>query len=158
MYPEIGKIYGNRVRIRACGICWEEDKLLMVNHIGLTEGNFWAPPGGGVNFGDTVPGTLEREIGEETGLSVSVGPFLCVCEFLKAPLHAVELFFEVFVTGGTIKTGYDPELPPGGQIISAVTFMPFDAIRRLKKEERHALFEIFDTPESLKKATGYWKI
>lgn len=158
MYPEIGRIYGNRVRVRTCGICWDGNKVLMVNHIGLSPGNFWAPPGGGVEFGESLSETLEREFMEETGLEVVVGEFMCVCELLKSPLHAVELFFEVDVRGGTLMKGKDPELPPGSQMISSVAFMNFEAIRQLDKGEKHGLFDIFKTEKELKSASGYWKI
>jgi len=158
MRPEIGRIYGNRVRVRACGICWNGNDVLMVNHIGLSRANFWAPPGGGVEFGENVSETLEREFMEETGLEVVVGQFMCVCEFLKTPLHAVELFFEVGIKGGTLIKGKDPELPSDTHMISSVAFMSFEAIRQLAKEERHGLFEIFKTEKELKSASGYWKI
>ena len=158
MCPEIGKIFGNRVRVRACGICWDGNKLLMVKHIGLGKGDFWAPPGGGVEFGDTLAETLEREFMEETGLEVMVGPFKGVCEFLNRPLHAIELFFDVTVKGGTLLKGKDPELSEDNQIITSVAFMPFESIRQLDKSERHGLFEIFRTENELKAATGFWKI
>lgn len=158
MYPEIGRIYGNRVRVRTCGLCWEGDRLLMVNHRGLNDGNFWAPPGGGVEFGDSVVETLEREFKEETGLEIAVGRFFCVCEFVKTPLHAIELFFEVSVRAGMLQKGVDPEHGAGSQIISSVAFLPMEAIARLDKGERHGLFDIFRTEKELKSATGYWKI
>lgn len=158
MCPEIDRIYGNRVRVRACGICWHENKVLMVNHIGLGSRNFWAPPGGGVEFGESLSETLEREFIEETGLQVVIGRFVGVCELLKRPLHAVELFFEVSIKGGTLTKGIDPELPAGSQMISSVAFMSFEAIRGLDKGEKHGLFEIVKSEKELKTASGYWKI
>lgn len=158
MVPEIDRIYGNRVRVRACGICWEGATVLVVNHRGLTPGDFWAPPGGGVELGDTGPMTLEREFLEETGLEVATGRLMCVFEYVKMPLHAVELFFEVELTGGTLRIGSDPELPAGGQIVTDVRFMSFDELGRMKAEEKHGIFRVFPTPEKLKTAAGYWKI
>ncbi|HEY8511397.1 MAG TPA: NUDIX domain-containing protein [Cyclobacteriaceae bacterium] len=158
MVPEIDGIYGNRVRVRACGICWHGDSVLVVNHVGLTEGDFWAPPGGGVEFGSTVPETIEREFREETGLQVQTGRFLCVFEYLNTPLHAIELFFEVEQRDGTLRKGIDPELPPDKQIITAARFMSFEELGKVKASEKHGIFRIFSTPESLKTAYGYWKI
>jgi 8-oxo-dGTP diphosphatase len=158
MVPEIDQIYGNRVRVRACGICWDGDRVLVVNHQGLTDGDFWAPPGGGVEFGSSVPETIEREFREETGLEVVTGRHLCVFEYVNAPLHAVELFFEVEWRGGTLRTGSDPELPPDRQIITAARFMSFEELGTLKSAEKHGIFRMFSTPESLKTAYGYWKI
>ena len=68
MCPEIDKIYGNRVRVRTCGIYWKDNMILMVNHLGLGPANFWAPPGGGVEYGESLTRALEREFEEETGL------------------------------------------------------------------------------------------
>ncbi|HEX7016403.1 MAG TPA: NUDIX hydrolase [Cyclobacteriaceae bacterium] len=158
MTPEIDRIYGNRVRVRACGICWEGDCVLVVNHRGLTDGDFWAPPGGGVEFGASVPETIEREFREETGLEVSTGRHMCVFEYLNTPLHAVELFFEVDRRGGTLRTGTDPELPSERQIIMDARFMSFEELTAVKAEEKHGIFRIFSTPEKLRKAKGYWKI
>jgi 8-oxo-dGTP diphosphatase len=115
--PEIAEIYGNKVRIRVCGLCWQDDSLLLVMHR-MTSGNFWGPPGGGVEFGELLENALKREILEETGLQVDIGKFLFGCEFIKHPLHAVELFFEVKKTGGMLKKGDDPEF----QIIEKVQF------------------------------------
>ncbi|MFO7257667.1 MAG: NUDIX hydrolase [Bacteroidota bacterium] len=158
MVPEIDRIYGKRVRVRACGICWDGDRVLVVNHQGLTDGDFWAPPGGGVEFGFSVPETITREFREETGLEVETGRHLCVFEYINTPLHAVELFFEVERRGGTLRTGTDPELPPDRQIITAARFMSFEELGRVSAAEKHGIFRIFNTPESLRTAYGYWKI
>jgi 8-oxo-dGTP diphosphatase len=59
-----------------------------------------------------------------------VGKFLFVHEFLEAPLHAVELFFQVQIIGGTLKKGIDPELAHDAQII--------DELRWFSREEIEA--------------------
>src|SRR5687768_3957449 len=104
----IRSTYGNRVRLRACDICWRENALLLVNHSGVTAAPFWAPPGGGVEFGESVDACLKKEFLEETGLEISTGKFLFACEFIHEPLHAIELFFSVSVVGGFLKKGNDP--------------------------------------------------
>ena len=39
--------FGNKLRVRVCGICIENNKILMVNHHSLNKGDdFWGPPGG----------------------------------------------------------------------------------------------------------------
>src|SRR5262245_31312473 len=110
MDGEIAKIYGNRLRVRACGLCWDMDRLLLVNHRMASGTNLWLPPGGGVDFGETLETALKREFFEETGLEITVSQFAFGCEFIKEPLHSLELFFNVIRTGGSLKTGYDPEL------------------------------------------------
>src|SRR5687767_8644102 len=100
MDAELAKIYGNKVRVRACGICWKDDRLLLVNHKGITSSDFWAPPGGGVDFEESIETTLKKEFEEETGLIIKPGDFLFGCELIQKPIHAVELFFETQITGG----------------------------------------------------------
>lgn len=158
MNPKIDEIFGGRVRVRACGICWMGGNLLMVNHVGLSGSKFWAPPGGGVEFGDAVSDTLSREFREETGLEVKTGRFMFICEYMRPPLHAIELFFEVEIVGGSLIRGRDPEMPPNNQLIEEVAFLGYGQIQDLKPEERHALFEIYRTEKALRSASGYWKI
>ena len=154
MDAEIAKIYGNRVRVRICGLCWSDDRLLMVNHKGITATNFWAPPGGGLEFGQSMTACLTREFEEETGLQVTVRNFQFGCEFIHDPLHAVELFFDTVVLGGELKTGKDPEL----QIIKEVRFMSADEIRGMGRSELHGIFQITGNLGGLRNLTGFFSI
>jgi len=98
------------VRVRACGLCWDGNKLLLVNHYGLYNHDFWAPPGGGVEFGQSTALNLEREFAEETGIAIQTGEFQFLFEFIYPPLHAIELYFNVVVRAGSPITGIDPEM------------------------------------------------
>jgi len=158
MNDQIDKLFGRRVRVRACGLCWEEDKLLLVNHKGLTNGNFWAPPGGGVDFGKSVGETLIHEFKDETGLNIEPGEFRFICEFINEPLHAIEMYFDVKRLSGEMTLGTDPEMPVDTQILSDIQFMHFREILDLPILERHGLFTHFPSEKSLKSASGYWKI
>ena len=82
MDKEVARIYGNKVRVRACGVCWQDDRLLMVNHASLTPTDFWAPPGGGVEFGQSIEEALKQEFIEETGLNITPLEFLFGCEYI----------------------------------------------------------------------------
>jgi 8-oxo-dGTP diphosphatase len=158
MNEQIDKLFGGKVRVRACGLCWNRGKLLLVNHSGLTKGSFWAPPGGGVDFGKTIIETLISEFEEETGLNVRAGNLKFVNEFIDQPFHAIELYFEVKLLSGDLKVGFDPELAGSEQIIKEIRFMGFDEIQALPREERHGMFNLFGTEEALKVASGYYKI
>jgi 8-oxo-dGTP diphosphatase len=154
MDTKISDVYGNRVRVRICGICWRNSDLLLVNHRGLSQGDFWAPPGGGLEFGESAAERLQKEFREETGLIVTPGRFLFACEFIQRPLHAIELFFEVAETGGTLQKGNDPELA----IIDAARFMKPDEIRDLPAQQRHGIFGLVKSPRELKILTGFFRI
>ena len=111
MSNEITEIYGKRLRVRVCGLLYEHERLLLVNHTLPDHPEWWAPPGGGVEFGEALEDALKREFEEETGLKITVGQFAFGCEFIGGSLHAIELFFHVTRLGGTPAIGYDPELP-----------------------------------------------
>ena len=154
MQPEINKLYGNKVRVRASGLCWRNEELLLVNHRGLTAGDFWAPPGGGVEFGEAVHDGLRREFREETGLQVRVEQFLFACEFIDSPLHAIELFFKVSAVGGSVVKGQDPEL----SIIQEVKFIGVREMQDIPSSFRHGIFNLVRSPESLKTLSGFFTI
>jgi 8-oxo-dGTP diphosphatase len=154
MENDIAHIYGERVRVRVCGICRQGESILMVNHRGITRTNFWSPPGGGVEFASTIDETLTREFREETGLIIQPGKFLFGCEFIKDPLHAIELFFAVKPAGGTLMTGTDPELP----IIEQVRFMTMSEIKNAGSDEVHGIFKLINTLADLEELAGFYRI
>ena len=153
MNPEIAEIYGNKVRIRVMGLCWQSDALLMVRHQ-MGDTDLWAPPGGGIEFGELLEDALKREFLEETGLMVSVGKFLFGCEFVQEPLHAIELFFEVNRLSGELKTGDDPEL----SIIRNAQFLSPDEIRRIPAGYIHGIFKNLGNPDKLRHMSGFYRI
>ena len=119
--------YGNQLRVRVCGICVQDHKILLINHSGLNQSNeFWSPPGGGLQFGETIEECLKREFFEETNTVISIGKFLKVREFLKPPLHAIELYYEVKIESGILKKGFDPEMEL--QIIKDIQWLNFDEV------------------------------
>lgn len=130
--------YAGKLRVRVCGICLQDNKLLLVRHSPTLDNTaFWAPPGGGLQYGETMQGCLRREFEEETGLQVTVGRFLFVNEFLQPPLHAVEFFFEVKPVGGTMVTGTDPESAADRQLIQEVQWLTIREIQRIPTTDRH---------------------
>ena len=150
--------FGNKLRMRVCGICIEEDRILLINHQSLNEGgDFWAPPGGGMEFGLSAEQNLEREFLEETGLKIKVEKFLFVHEYLSPPLHAIELIFQVKRTGGTIMIGLDPEMKAEEQIIKNVAFVPWEKVKSMSKGSFHQLFDLVDDIKDLMKLSGFFR-
>ncbi|HYG02077.1 MAG TPA: NUDIX domain-containing protein [Chryseosolibacter sp.] len=154
MDNDVARVYGNQVRIRACGICIKGEAILMVNHAGVTDGDFWAPPGGGVVFGDSIEQTMIREFKEETGLDIKTGRFLFGCEYIARPIHSVEIFYEVVHVDGSITTGYDPEI----QIIKSVAYLTMPEIKSRKAHEVHGIFRFVNTIDELKLLSGFYCI
>jgi 8-oxo-dGTP diphosphatase len=155
MSNPVHEIYGNRIRVRGCGICVVDNAILLVNHSGLGPNDFWSPPGGGVNFGESITDSLVREFKEETGVEIQVQEFLFASEFIQAPLHAIEFFFLVEKTGGKLKTGADPEADT--QIIKDVKFMPWQELKN-QRQNLHGIFKKVDQPSEIMGLRGYFKL
>ncbi|OKL41655.1 NUDIX domain-containing protein [Pontibacter flavimaris] len=135
--------YADKLRVRVCGICIQDDKLLLIRH-GKTIGNsaFWAPPGGGLQYGESMQECLKREFEEETGLQVKVKRFLFVNEFLQEPLHAVEFFFEVNILGGSMETGSDPEADADNQLIEHLQWLTVKEIQEIPLADKHRSLQL----------------
>lgn len=155
---EILSVFGHKLRVRVCGICLQDNQLLLVNLRNVTHhGNLWCPPGGGMQFGESAEVTLKREFLEETGLEVDVGKLLFVNEFRGNSLHAIELFFRVTITGGTLQKGYDPELQT--QVLTDIGFFTFEHIQATySPNELHNLFRYCHSIEELLAMQGYYKL
>ena len=138
----LGSHYTGQLRVRVCGILLQDKKILVVRHERIAGSyHLWSPPGGGLTFGEKVKDCLVREFEEETGLVVQPKRFLFMQEFIKEPLHAIELFFEVKAIGGELKTGSDPELATDKQLIKTVAFKTLAELRQEKEEELHTIFQ-----------------
>ncbi len=154
---QIATQYGGKVRVRVSGVLVQEEKVLLVGHRGIVPDNlWWAPPGGGVEFGETLTERLQKEFEEESGIFVDVCDFLGVGEFLEKPLHAIELFFSVKQVGGVLKKGEDPEFSTQDQLIKEVCMMPFSEIKKIKKDCIHGLLRESDTTQDLLTPRGFF--
>jgi 8-oxo-dGTP diphosphatase len=107
-----------------------------------------------VEYGETVEQALRREFREETGIEVNVGLFLFGCEFIRPPLHAVELFFEVHRRGGTLARGYDPEI----QVIQEARYISASEIAAMPSEGKHGVFRFGWDAKTLLSLTGFYHI
>jgi 8-oxo-dGTP diphosphatase len=157
MADSVYQTFGNKVRIRVCGICQIQNSLLLVNHSGIRPGDFWAPPGGGIEFGESMENCLKREFIEETGLQIEVGEIAFTCEYVHPPLHAIEIFFRVNVAGGILSTGIDPEMHDN-QIIKDVRFLTWTEIDSLNRESRHGIFNLLDNSSKIVDLKGHFKL
>jgi 8-oxo-dGTP pyrophosphatase MutT (NUDIX family) len=89
------------VRISAKAIIITNGRLLVIRNRD-TEGDWYMLPGGGQEYGETLPAALNRECLEEIGASVTVGRLRFIRDYIaehhefaaEGEGHQVELMFE----------------------------------------------------------------
>lgn len=99
-------------RLAARALILHEDRLLLVNAYPGAHLDLWCAPGGGCEAGQSLPENLAREVHEETGLTIAVGPPVLVNEFHDPDtgFHQVDLFFRCTLAAGDLDdTWQDPE-------------------------------------------------
>lgn len=153
------KHFGDKLRVRVMGILVQDEKLLLIKHSGLgAAGYLWSPPGGGMEYGFSAGENLKREFLEETGLQVEVKEFLFICELLKPPFHAIELFYSVTAVGGVLMQGKDPEMSDEDQIIKEVRYMTLEEIIKLPQQTLHKSFHAIKSFDEILEREGYFMI
>lgn len=99
-----------RLSVRA--VIVEEGRLLLVNAYPGQQSDLWCAPGGGAERHASLPENLIREVYEETGMTITVGPPCLINEFHDPDkkFHQVDLFFRCKIVKGQLdNTWQDPE-------------------------------------------------
>jgi 8-oxo-dGTP pyrophosphatase MutT (NUDIX family) len=101
------------MRVGASAVIVRDDAILLVEF-----GDGWKRhfnlPGGGIDAGESIIDGLRREVREETGAAINVGPLLLALEYFpphhhsrSGDLHKLGLVFRC-----TLQAGSEPALPP----------------------------------------------
>ncbi|MFN3972308.1 MAG: NUDIX domain-containing protein [Gemmobacter sp.] len=107
-----------RLAVRA--LILHRDRLLLVNAWPEAAGSdLWCAPGGGVRAGQSLPENLAREVAEECGLEVAVGPPRLVNEFHDPAtgFHQVEVFFRATILSGLVGDDLPAVRDPEGVVV-----------------------------------------
>jgi ADP-ribose pyrophosphatase YjhB (NUDIX family) len=107
------RAYPNQPLIGVGGVVLREDELLLVRR-GLPPGQgLWSLPGGAVELGEELPAGLKREIREECGISIQIGPIVGVFDAIfrdqdnRVQYHYVLIDFLADYLAGELTAGSD---------------------------------------------------
>jgi len=93
----MGAEYPDKPRVAVGGVVIKEGRVLLVRRGKAPAFGQWAIPGGSVELGETLQQAVEREVREETGLSVRAGEVCYVFEAVKRDEHGRVRFHYVIV-------------------------------------------------------------
>jgi ADP-ribose pyrophosphatase YjhB (NUDIX family) len=82
-------------------------RVLLVERGRAPGAGLWTVPGGKVETGETLAQAATREVLEETGLVVEVGPLVCVVERISEGYHYVILDYCARVRAGSLAAASD---------------------------------------------------
>ena len=120
-----------RQRLAVYGVCRDREGRLLLARASpaLTLRGRWFLPGGGVQHGEQPADSLRREILEEAGLAVTLGPLLDVLSDVRTipdgtSLHTVRLIYRVADWEGTLR-------PEADGTTDAVAWFALEELREL---------------------------
>ncbi len=94
--------------VAVAGIVFDPEGRVLLVERGKPPGEGqWSVPGGRLVGSETLAQGVAREVREETGLLVEVGPLSCVVERMGDDFHFVILDYLARVVGGALAAGSD---------------------------------------------------
>lgn len=105
--------YPTRPIVGVGAVVVEDDRVLLVQRGQPPLAGEWSLPGGGVEVGETLAAALQREVFEETGLIVAVGPIVDVLDRIhpddqgRVEFHYVLVDYLCSVVGGSLQPESD---------------------------------------------------
>jgi ADP-ribose pyrophosphatase YjhB (NUDIX family) len=85
----------------------DQGRVLLVERGRPPGVGLWSVPGGKLEHAETLAQAVAREVREETGLVVEVGPLACVVERIGDDFHFVILDYLAHAIGGSLAAASD---------------------------------------------------
>lgn len=101
--------YGAKPDLTVDGIIFVNNRLVLIKRKYDPFKDYYAFPGGFVEYGETVENAIIREVEEETGLKTKIKKLIGVYSKPERDPrgHTVSIVYELLVVGGEIKEGSD---------------------------------------------------
>jgi mutator protein MutT len=109
------RVYPAQPVVSVGAVVVDRDRVLLVRRGHEPLKGEWSLPGGVVELGETLAGALEREVLEETGIEVEVGPVLAVLDRIhrssdqRIEYHYVIVDYLCRARGGRAVCGSDAD-------------------------------------------------
>lgn len=91
-----------RYGISAAALVVQNNKVLLVHHYERGRFDFWVPPGGSLEGGESIFDCARRETFEETGLTIELKKIAYIQEFVEADYHFCKFFIVCQAFTGTL--------------------------------------------------------
>ena len=105
--------YPSRPIVGVGAVVFDNDRVLLVQRAHAPLKGRWSLPGGAVDLGESLETAVAREVAEETGLRVRVGPVIGAVDRVEqtddghVEYHFVIIDYYCVPTGGSLATGSD---------------------------------------------------
>jgi ADP-ribose pyrophosphatase YjhB (NUDIX family) len=109
------RAYPNRPVLGVGAVIFVGDRVVLIRRRQPPMQGEWSIPGGSVELGESLEGALRREMREETGLEIEVGPQIEIFERVehdddgRIRFHHVIVDFACRAVGGTLRAADDAE-------------------------------------------------
>jgi 8-oxo-dGTP diphosphatase len=109
----VSRQYPDRPIVGVGGVVIDAGKVVLIKRKYEPLKGHWSLPGGMVEVGETLEAALTRELLEETGLSVDVGPVIEVFDRItrdeerRVRYHYVLVDYLCWLAGGALRAGSD---------------------------------------------------